>query len=110
MHLADVGAVIARFVQTLDPALTPAIGVFQDPRCVRKIAFEQTGSRGGARSGCHVALLKRDAFADQPIQVRRFDVVESECRDRVIALLIGDDEDDVRALHGSARGENTLMA
>ncbi len=49
-------------------------------------------------------LREADAFAHQPIQVRRVHVGKAERGDRVVALLVGDDEDDVRAAvsHGLA--------
>ena len=54
-------------IELLNPTTTPSIGIFQYAGCVGKISFEQTGTRRRTRRGGYVALIKRNAFADQSI-------------------------------------------
>ena len=42
-----------------------------------------------------MAVVEADAFADQPIEIGRVHVGKAQRVDRVVALLVGDDEDDV---------------
>ena len=87
----------------LNPASLPAVGIFQDPRRVGIKPLEQTCSGGGTGRGADVALLERDSFANQAVQVGRVDVRVAERGNGVVMLLVRDDEDDVRAIHGSFR-------
>ena len=99
MHFANVGAVVARIVQQFDPTATPTVRVFQNSGRVRKVTFEQTCSRRRTRRSGDVALIERDSFADQAIQVRRVHVGIAQRRNGIKPLLVRDDENDVGAGH-----------
>ncbi len=51
-----------------------------------------------------MALIERDPFAYQSVEIRGIDMGETERGDRVVPLLVGDDENDVRALIQDATG------
>ena len=46
-----------------------------------------------------MTLVERDAFAYKPIRVGRIQVRETELRDRIVALLIRNNEDDIGPFH-----------
>ena len=96
VHLADVHAPVPRLREVAHPARRPRVAVLVDAGRVRVVALKEARARRAAGRRGDVAPVERDPFADEPIDVRRFRVVESERADRVVALLIGDDEDDVR--------------
>ena len=62
------------------------------------ITSEQTRASRYARCPSNMALGKVSAFFDQPVQVGRLHVRKSQASDGVIALLVSDDENDVRLL------------
>ena len=103
VHLADVDAVVAGGGQLLDPGPAPLAAVAEYAGGVGIEAVEEAGTGGHAGGGGDVALVEADAFADQAVEVGRVDVGVPERGDGVVALLVGDDQDDVRSPAGGRR-------
>ena len=66
---------------------------------MREVAGEKASSRRPAGGGGDMTLVERDTFSYKPIRMRRIQVRETELRDRIVALLIRNNEDDIRAFH-----------
>ena len=98
VHFADVDAVIAGLVQVLNPGATPAIGVAHDAGHMRIETGEEAGARRGAGGRCDMTVVEAHAFVDQPVDVWRVHIGKSQRIDCVVALLVSDDENDIRWL------------
>ena len=104
VHLADVDAVIAGRVQIPDPGMPPTVAIAHDAGDVRVIAGEEAGAGGGARGRGNVAVVEAQAFVYQPVEIGCVHIGEAERVDSVVALLVGDDEDDIGLGHGCIPG------
>jgi len=60
-----------------------------------------------ARSGTHVR--KGGAVPRQFIQIRRDQMVITQCANRIVTLLVGDDENNVRTHHGMGKSFGLKM-
>ena len=96
VHFSDIGAMIARIIQQLDPTPPPSIRVLKNPRSVRVIPLEQACTGGRARGGRDMAIGERNAFANKSIQIRRVHVVIAQRVDSVVTLLVRDNENNIR--------------
>ena len=85
---------VAGVGQLGDPCFGPAIGVFEYAGGVGILAGEEAGAGRGAGGGGDEAVVEGDAFAHQAVEVGGVHVGEAEGGDGVVALLVGDDEDD----------------
>ena len=93
MHLPNVHAVVTGIREVFNPTASPVIGVLQNTRDVGVLAGEETGSRWCAGSCRNMALSKAYAFVYEPVHVRRDEVREAKRRNRVVALLVGEEKD-----------------
>ena len=100
VHLADVRTVVAGIVEQLDPRSPPHVGILENAGGMRVIPLKQAGPRRCTGSRGHMAVGKRNAFANQTVEVGRVDVVVAKAANRVETLLVGDDEDNVRPFLG----------
>ena len=96
VHLADVDRVVAGTLQVLDPTMLPAIAIAQHAVRMRVLTGEEARAARRARCRRYVAIGESHPFAHEPVQVGRVHVAIAQFANRVEALLIGDDEDDVR--------------
>ena len=96
VHLAHVDAFVAGLGEVLDPAVPPRRRVVDHARGVRIVAGEQARAGRHAGSGGGEAGRQIDAFARHAVEIRRIDMGKPERIDGVVALLVGDDEDDIR--------------
>ena len=97
VHLADVDTIVAALCQLLDPGVAPLVGVLEDAGGMRVVAGKEAGPRWGAGRGGAEAVGKGHALVHQAVEVGRVHVGVTQRADRVIALLVGDDQDDVGA-------------
>ena len=98
VHFADVDRVVAAVPELLDP-----VGLFgRQPHLVAVnavgvdvLARDNAVARRTADRPLHKGATERHATGGQPVNVRGDDVVVTQAAERVPALLVGDDQDDV---------------
>ena len=99
VHLAHVHGAVAGVGQLLHPGVRPALVVAEHAVGVGIQPGEQAGA-GGCAGGCgHEHAAEGGAFAHEVVEVRGDHVGEAAGGDGVEALLVGDDEDDIRLVH-----------
>ena len=89
-----------RLLQPLDPGSVPGALVVVNPEGVRVLQVEETGPRGHARRGSAVALIEAHPFRDQAVKMGCVHVRKTQGTDRVVALLICHEENDIGLFHG----------
>lgn len=98
MHLADVDGVVAAVPKLLNP-----VGlVGRQPRLVAVnavgvdvLARDDAVARRAANGSLHKGATERHAASGQTVNVRGDNVVVAQAAERVPALLVGDDQDDI---------------
>ena len=96
VHLADVAAVVARFVKVFDPTTGPVVSVLKDAGGVGIVTGEETGP-GWGTGGCRdVAVCEMATLLDEAVQVWGLHVRKPQAGNGVISLLIREEEYDVR--------------
>ena len=98
VHLADVDRVIPIFREVLYPTVVPRFVIPENTVCVRIDPRKERGTRWRAGRRCNVHVLEHSASPHQSVQARRDHVVETHRGDRVVALLVRQDEYDVRTV------------
>ena len=99
VHLAHVDAVIAAVGKVLYPEALVGPGleaVYAD--VVRVHGGENGGAGGDAGGAGAIGLAKGDALLHEAVHVRCDHVLVAPRRQRIEALLVGDDQDDIRSL------------
>ena len=96
VHLADVRAVVSGRSQPLDPGRLPRLEVLEHSRRVGIHAGKQARPGSDAHWGGHEAIRECRSLPDHPVEVRGMHPRRAQGIDRVRALLVGHDQDDVR--------------
>ena len=99
VHLADVDAVIPRVVEVLDPVavIGPVVKAVH-AGIVRVHTRENRRPRGNAGRARAKGIAKGKPLGGQAVHGRRDRVVVAPSADRIEALLVGHDQDDIRSL------------
>jgi hypothetical protein len=103
VHLADVHAVVALVGQRAHPGGLPGLEVAEHLAAMRVLAREEAGAGAHAHRRGDETLGEGRAFGGQAIEMRRVHPRRTQRADGVGALLIGHDQDDVRAVHRFSR-------
>src|SRR5262249_48826194 len=77
----------------------PWLEISEHLRAVRKLAGEKARAGSNAHRRGREALRERSTFPHQPIEMRRVHPGRAQRRDRVGALLVRDDENDIWQAH-----------
>jgi len=99
VHFAYVDRVIAGGLKVLHPRALPGASVMVNTRGMGISHVEKAGTRRHAGRRGAVAMVEGYAFADKPIQVGRLHDGEAKAANRVVALLIRDEKNNVGACH-----------
>ena len=76
-----------------------------------KVPLKEACPRRRTGSCRYVAASKADSFTHQPVQIGCLHIVKTQFSNRIEALLIGNDKDDIWAFlrHGATTGEKGVF-